>query len=210
MIYHSIFESAYLEEAQNKLNNSWLKSLFDLFNGYDITIAGGAIRDIIFNKPVADIDVFYVDEIPDHIVNELVLEEKGYPYEGTNFLVTHEGEYQGTKVQFIKVDKEYSHVIIKTFPCSISQVFVKHKTLWSSEEFLLSFNNIVKWKPNSEFKYHTKIVSKYPEMIHLWEESNLPTTANLFTELAKPLKLLPKKKYRILNSTTECYREFSV
>lgn len=210
-IYLSAHDNVRLKQAQVKLKESWLAPLFELFTDYDITVAGGAIRDTIFDKPVADIDVFYVDEIPEFIQFELSVEEVGEPYGNTSFSVTHEGEYQHKKVQFIKVNGTFSHELIDTFPCNISKVFVKNNTLWFISDFISSFDNKIIWKVGADKKYKAKIKDKYPEMIHVTKEHfDLNAALGSFVNDSKNAAGVKPKRYRILNSTSECYREFTL
>ena len=210
-IYLSAHDNVRLKQAQVKLKESWLAPLFELFTDYDITVAGGAIRDTIFDKPVADIDVFYVDEIPEFIQFELSVEEVEEPYGNTSFSVTHEGEYQHKKVQFIKVNGTFSHEKVDTFPCNISKVFVKKNTLWFISDFISSFNNTIVWNQFANADYKAKIKAKYPEMLHVTQEQlQLNAFLNSFVNDFKNAAEVKPKRYRILNSTSECYREFTL
>lgn len=197
--YSTASDSTVLNIAQEKLNNGWLSPLFKKLNGLNFIVAGGAVRDTIFDKEVADIDIFYTSVIPNDVISYLSLEEVELSYSNTEFDITHEGMYCGTKVQLIKVIGMITQEVIATFPCSISQVFIKHNKLYSTPFFLKSFSNIVEWKLGAPENYFLKIRAKYPDMYHKLS----PISGQ---EIQIKVKL---KKYRILNSEAELYREFA-
>ena len=73
-------------------------------SGFNFCIAGGAIRDLIFSKEIADIDVFYWGPVGQIFDTYRVVVPYG---EGSNYQVTHEFPWSKReityKVQLIKI-----------------------------------------------------------------------------------------------------------
>jgi len=87
----------------------------------DMAVAGGAIRDMLFDKEVKDIDVFYTGEIT-KIPKEYKAKECDTKYDGSSFTLTHEIPACNVvnipvPIQFIQV--ESIDEIIANFPSNI-------------------------------------------------------------------------------------------
>lgn len=130
-------------------------------------IAGGFIRDTLFNLVPSDVDIFYNDE---DALSEDFLEEYGIPeithgYGDTqDWKLTHETMWDGKKVQFIHTSLTWNE-LFESFPCNISRVgltkegeFITHHTA----EKTLSNSYPIYWnKGTASGDYFNKIYAKY-------------------------------------------------
>ena len=137
-------------------------------------VAGGAIRDMLFDKPIKDIDVFYYqDTIPvinygTFITNVDYTPEK---YEGSKFQLTHSFNYSGfpeTRVQLIKTElPPQQHV--ENFPIDICCVSYGSINGESNQlhipNFVMECYNLKKVYCSSSVddEYLNRIQQKYPE-----------------------------------------------
>lgn len=138
----------------------------------ETTVAGGAIRDMLLDKPIKDIDVFYVGNLE---VDKLSMFEEDYlleaSYEDVQFCVTHIGvKYKDCPypIQLIQVDVEVGKLdgwIRDSFDCNLSKVsFGKHLQL--TQEFLDDTEMEMLTFPNSiNQKYMYKMINKFPDYI---------------------------------------------
>lgn len=141
-------------------------------------VAGGAVRDMLLDKTISDIDVFYENSISieeqclDWDILKLLF--KNNPsvclsifedYDNPEWTVTHGNllhKHSGFKVQLIKVDNVYEHV--NTFGCNLSKVIYSAENgLIMSEEFLDSVRFGVLEFTEVKETYKNKIMAKYPE-----------------------------------------------
>jgi len=134
-------------------------------------VAGGAVRDSLLGKEIADIDVFYKGEL-DHVKVlkkftpvELLSEEIINAYgSGTEWLVkyaklTQEGIQW--PIQLIQVKDFPGH--IKTFGAGISKCWVDLEGLHLSPSFLNNeYLGVIDFSVDNE--YSDKIKFKYPDM----------------------------------------------
>lgn len=95
----------------------------------DPLIAGGAIRDMLFEKPIKDIDVFYskgsFKDKPNLLEKTYFTETGNTPpeYEGCAFSLKHNlynKEFPGIKIQLIKVEDPFKAV--NEFPIDLCRV----------------------------------------------------------------------------------------
>lgn len=195
---------AFIKLKQNNFYGSFLHSFSILLSNYNAVIAGGAIRDFIFDKSINDIDVFYVGECPEVIPITPVPE---VPYgDTTECTLTHEGIFGSYKVQFIRINNdEHISYIVEQFPCSISKCFALTGTLYLETSFLESaFNAKVYWDEFVDVSYQDKIITKYPELLH-----KIYSTAAIASALGVCTKKVTNK-YLILNSPIKAFRELVV
>lgn len=139
----------------------------------DCIVAGGAIRDMLLDKPISDVDIFYEGSLN---LNKLLefftwgdssnpTFEEEYENDGT-WSLTHGNmkcKYSGMKVQFINVNNVYEH--IDTFGCNISKVWY-HTTngLMLTQEFMDGvMYKTLDFEGCTREKYAEKIKAKYPE-----------------------------------------------
>lgn len=158
--------------------NVILPSLLDDFfhkttslNWGSFMVAGGAVRDMFFDKPIKDIDVFYWGELPTTI--KLAFEAEAcdneqYPID--IFKCTHKGKFNGVDVDFIKVKSTtiITEDVLQKFPCSISQICI-----WPQYPNVVRFTNLFKktydthnlyFHEDCSEVYYTNIQVKYPDM----------------------------------------------
>ena len=142
-------------------------------------VAGGAIRDMLFDKPIKDIDVFYskyiwatAHEAPlkygTFITNVECHTEK---YEGSKFQLTHSFDFSsfpGTRVQLIKTElPPQQHV--ENFPIDICCVSYGSINGESNQLHIPNFvmecynNKKVYCSSDVNEEYLNRIQQKYPE-----------------------------------------------
>ena len=155
----------------------WLEQIIEAVEecgGESVSIAGGAIRDIILDKPITDIDVWYTqpldkDKIPKIFKVEKVSSHE--PYE--------QGEDDYFNVEFPQVkfkDFEYPIQLINTtdikkriecFPVNVSKISFDKDGLHMTKEFLFGMNE--KWlifDTDCPDKYKEKIIAKYSDYMY--------------------------------------------
>lgn len=145
----------------------------------DCIIAGGAIRDMLLDKPISDVDIFYEGSLNQSKLLEFftwnsidVPDVEEYENDGTWSLTygNMKCKYSGMKVQFINVQNVYEH--IDTFGCNISKVWY-HATngLMLTHEFMDGvMYKTLDFEGCTREKYAEKIIAKYPE----YAPTNLP------------------------------------
>jgi hypothetical protein len=136
------------------------------------TVAGGAIRDMLLQKPVSDIDVFYVGDIKTAALLNYFKEAKAtnqsYP---DGFTVTHTVALGGLPVpiQLIQVKDIEKH--IETFPTPMSRVQYSHANGLSGVDLDFTHNVVQKefvWDSKVDMPYYDKIKDKYSDWKHVF------------------------------------------
>lgn len=156
------------EEYLTKLEG--ILTCMDLTGATDSVIAGGAIRDMLLEKEIADIDVFITGEVTEKSLksffDKVEVCDNGM-YEENTFNVMFKCSVVGIPVpiQIIQVkDSLAEH--IKAFPCSLSRVFytrkgglggITHSFLWQAQKEQLFFDRKV------NMQYVEKMTKKFPE-----------------------------------------------
>ncbi len=136
------------------------------------TIAGGAIRDMLLQKPVSDIDVFYEGELNEKSLSSYLTQIKAanqtYP---DGFTVTHNVSLTGLPVpiQLIQVKDIVKH--IETFPTQMSRVWYAHEDGLHGID--LDFVHNVKhnefvWDAKVDMPYYDKLKEKYSDWKHVF------------------------------------------
>jgi len=134
------------------------------------TIAGGAIRDMLLQKPVADIDVFYEGELDDKKLSTwfktVKTTDTTYP---DGFNVTYKVSWATIPVpiQLIQVKNIDKH--IESFPSPLCRVQydVKKGLKNIDMDFVDDVaNKVFTWDSNPGVVYFDKIKSKYSDWKH--------------------------------------------
>lgn len=192
---------------------------------FSFMIAGGAIRDVIFDKEINDIDVFYLPQDQEVLLNKIV---EFIPYPDQDFTLTHKflWNLNGVikEVQLIRINKNIQTWIelLNTFPTSISQVCkTKFEIFYTPtfqkalEEKTIEFDTHIKYNA-----YISKICNKYrsSDGWSWWGKENfvVPHGSNeqqesfqdLILSLKKKLKTKSTIKYKVLNHPQQIEREF--
>ena len=134
--------------------------------GTQVTIAGGAIRDMLFNKPIKDIDVFYVGELETSALKEQfdTVVECDIKYEGSSFTVTHEVKHLLIPVwcQLIKIDGDVMKYI-NEFPTPIGRVAYSMEGLKNLTWDVLYAHKdkVIIFDRPTNLKYYNKLSTKY-------------------------------------------------
>ncbi len=135
-------------------------------------IAGGAIRDMLLQKPVNDIDVFYEGELSDKSLNNFFKtvksSETNYP---DGFNVTHTVALTGLPVpiQLIQVKNIQDH--IDTFPTPMSRVWYSQDSGLGGVDMDFVHQAINKqflWDSKVDMPYFDKIKAKYSDWEHVF------------------------------------------
>lgn len=207
-----------------------MKKNFSFFGLNDWALLGGAVRDY-FSYPkhkttIKDLDIFYYGELPEALIDAYVtkaINNGPYPDDGP-FTCTHKGKYQSWSVDFIQIKPGNTYFdVLKAFPCNASQigarVFNGHVDIFHTqvfEEFYV--NNVLLFYNTCPDEYKHKILQKFPNLsygIHFPDQPSLFTTIpNQWTihfptdTTAGVKKSSSLKKYKVINSEKELYREF--
>jgi hypothetical protein len=136
------------------------------------TVAGGAIRDMLLQKPVNDIDVFYEGTLNEKSISSYFHQVKAsnqvYP---DGFNVTHTVWMTGIPVpiQLIQVKDIDKH--IQTFPTPMSRVQYSHEKGLEGVDldfvFTVKMNEFV-WDQKVDASYFDKIQEKYSDWNHIF------------------------------------------
>lgn len=141
----------------------------------ETAVAGGAIRDMLLEKPIKDIDVFYVGALDDGLVTQNFTHDmentKPSDYEESTFKVAY-GRllYKDCPypIQLIKVDVEFGKLdtwIMDNFGCNLSKVLYGGG-LELTQEFLDDVEMEILTFPNPvNRKYMDKMIDKYPDFL---------------------------------------------
>lgn len=140
-------------------------------------IAGGAIRDLVLNKPIRDIDIYIleVSSITKRIITKELREYFGLVYLKKTFGTGYSHGY--IKTMFIKklFGVEYNVIfttlqmydkIIDKFDCSLSKLYYdpkKHKINYSTDFKISVQKEHILFTFGTSQKYRDKILCKYPE-----------------------------------------------
>lgn len=145
-----------------------------LLGEYNKTVvAGGAIRDMLFNKPVKDIDVFYEGELDDKKLEGYFTSIKptgnSYP---DGFNVTHTVAHKDfpVPIQLIQVKNIEAH--IKTFPSPLIRVWVEKGVIHGIDSLLVhdALMQEFCWDIKPDLHYFLKIKEKYSDWEHVFME----------------------------------------
>lgn len=142
----------------------------DLAGADDSIVAGGAIRDMLLEKEIADIDVFITGEVTEKSLKtffDKVEECDNGMYEESKFNVMFKCSVAGIPVpiQIIQV-KGSIEEHINAFPCSLSRVFytreeglvgITYSFLWQAQKGQLFFDKKV------NMQYVDKMTKKFPD-----------------------------------------------
>jgi len=146
-------------------------------NSEDAAIAGGAIRDMLLQKPVSDVDVFYTGVLLDarlkvHFDSVETLTDYGYP---DGFTVTHKVKLKKLPVpiQLIKVEDVDAHIDL--FPSELIRVSYRNST--GLQGLTPSFIDLARlqqfwWDKEVDLKYFSKIKAKYSDWMHMFVEES--------------------------------------
>ncbi len=135
-------------------------------------IAGGAIRDMLLQKPINDIDVFYEGTLMEKSLSTYFKQVKGtnqsYP---DGFTVTHTVSHASLPVpiQLIQVKDIDKH--IETFPTQMSRVWYAHEDGLHGVDLDFVFNvtqNEFVWDKKVDMPYYNKIKEKYSDWKHVF------------------------------------------
>jgi len=132
-------------------------------------VAGGAIRDMLLDKPVKDIDIFYKGKLPDSVVKQLFTVEAKYDkaYDNSEFQVFYSKVFYNNvtlPIQLIETKEDPRSIIIDDFGVNLSKVWLTRAGLVIPNEFLLDASlKILTFKPNCKQSYVERIIDKYPE-----------------------------------------------
>ena len=141
-----------------------------------IVVAGGAIRDMLFNKPVDDIDVFYEGEINESIFKSYfpnaTTSDTTYP-DGWN--VTHNIMCDSfpIKVQLIQVENIEKH--LKTFPSPMMRLYVDgNGGVHGVDSTVIqdAMSQVFFWDKAPDLNYFLKIKAKYSDWKHVFMEKH--------------------------------------
>jgi len=140
-----------------------------------IVVAGGAIRDMLFNKPVDDIDVFYEGEINESIFKSYfpnaTTSDTTYP-DGWN--VTHNIMCDSfpVKVQLIQVENIEKH--LKTFPSPMMRLYVDGNGVHGVDSNVIqdAMSQVFFWDKAPDLNYFLKIKAKYSDWKHEFMEKH--------------------------------------
>lgn len=142
-------------------------------------VAGGAIRDMLLNKPVSDIDVFYEGTVNTKTLQAYFeqAQETDIPNYPEGFNVTHKVKQVGIPVpiQLIQVNNIEEH--IKTFPSEMLRVsYNVDKGLQGFGDIFIdaAVSQTFWWDQKVDLPYFTKIKNKYSDWKHMFhsEEDN--------------------------------------
>ena len=161
----------------------------------DAAVAGGAIRDMLFDKPIKDIDVFYTGEISFEKLKKtwgfsnIVYNEVSYPNTNSTLVYTLTWSSFPVPIQLIHCSMKISE-IINTFPANIGRCYYDEKGLHGiNGDVILSANDKIVWfeQPTS-YKYYMKYKEKYSDWkLKFCEEDDKPPELKV-TELPGELE----------------------
>lgn len=153
--------------------SSKLKTFMAPYN--KVVVAGGAIRDMLFNKPVNDIDVFYEGELKEDMLKQyspnVVTSDSVYP-DGWN--VTHNIIYESfpVKVQLIQVENIEKH--LETFPSQMMRLYVDGDGVHNLDSMIIqdALTKTFFWDKAPDLSYYLKIKAKYSDWKHEFMEKH--------------------------------------
>jgi Poly A polymerase head domain len=137
-------------------------------------VAGGAIRDMLLNKPVSDIDVFYEGTVNTKTLQAYFeqVQETDIPNYPEGFNVTHKLKQVGIPVpiQLIQVNNIEEH--IKTFPSPMMRMWFDMEGLHGLSPGVIADanSNVFFWDQKVDLPYFLKIKNKYSDWKHMFHE----------------------------------------
>ena len=141
-------------------------------NPIKCSVAGGAIRDMLLQKPISDIDVFYEGTLVTEELKESfkLVQSTNHNYPD-GFNITHTVMFKDIPVpiQLIQVKNIEEH--IATFPTPMSRVSYNHsKGLEGVDMDFVYQVNAQKffWDHKVDMKYFDKIKAKYSDWEHIF------------------------------------------
>lgn len=154
-----------------KIYDKILNSLISHEGVSGIVIAGGAIRDMLLEKPIKDIDIFYMGKVDEEKLLKQFTNSSSETtaYEKSDFNVTHGALwFPGCTypIQLIQVDcTDLQYWIMDTFGCNLSKAWYGNG-LYISQEFLDDADmEILTFPKPVSTKYMAKMTEKYPDFI---------------------------------------------
>lgn len=138
-------------------------------------VAGGAIRDMLFNKPVSDIDVFYEGEINDLLFKQYfpnsITSETVYP-DGWNLTHNIMYEHFPVKIQLIQVKDIAKH--IETFPSPMMRMWLDMEGIHGLDAAAMTDakDKVFFWDQQVDLGYFLKIKDKYLDWKHEFMEKH--------------------------------------
>ena len=153
--------------------SSKLKTFMAPYN--KVVVAGGAIRDMLFNKPVSDIDVFYEGELKGDVLKQyfpnVITSDSVYP---DGFNVTHNFmcDMFPVKVQLIQVKDIAKH--IDTFPSPLMRLYIDSDGIYGMDSCMFqdALTKTFFWDKEVDLSYFLKIKSKYSDWKHEFMEKH--------------------------------------
>ena len=162
------------------IDYSFLKTLCEIqevllkCGAIETVVAGGAVRDMLLEKPIKDIDVFYIGDLNEESLENYFTsnedDNSGEAYEDSEFEVLSTKTFPECPypIQLIKVNVEFGKLenwIMDTFGCNLSKVMYG-SGLNLSDEFLadVELEILTFPKPVSK-KYMDKMIDKYPDFL---------------------------------------------
>jgi len=135
----------------------------------EAVVAGGAIRDMLFDKPIKDIDVFYTGELSVNKLNQAGFKDikfVGTYYEGSKTILdfTMQFEKFPVEVQLIHCFDDPVK-IIEAFPANIGRCYYDDKGLHGINGDVLSSadSKTVWFDQPTNYKYYMKYKEKYSD-----------------------------------------------
>lgn len=138
-------------------------------------VAGGAIRDMLFNKPVSDIDVLYEGELKEDMLkqyfSDVVTSDSVYP---DGFNVTHNLLHPAfpVKIQLIQVKDIAKH--IETFPSPMMRMWLDGDGIHGLDTIVYcdAKDQTFFWDQAVDLSYFLKIKHKYSDWKHVFLEKH--------------------------------------
>jgi hypothetical protein len=135
----------------------------------DPIIAGGAIRDMLLEKPVKDIDIFYKGTLPDSVVKQLFTVQAKYDkaYEESTFKVFYAKVFYkdvNLPIQLIETKQDPREIVLDDFGVNLSKVWFSQGGIVLTNEFLLDANvKVLTFKEGCSPNYVERIRNKYSD-----------------------------------------------
>jgi hypothetical protein len=154
-----------------------------------VTIAGGAIRDMLLERPIKDIDVLYTmpkvektepngwlawdeyKEIDEEIIKKYFTygQKTAADYEDDTFTITHphliwKDDLTNTQIQLIFVQNDPDEYV-QEFPCTLSRVAYGNELSISNEFMYAAENQLLVFTDDCSETYQEKMYAKYPEFL---------------------------------------------
>lgn len=154
-----------------------------------VTIAGGAIRDMLLERPIKDIDVFYTTkkvekkdpnsflawneytDIDEEIIKKYFTygTKSAADYEDDTFTITHphliwKDDLTNTQIQLIFLQDDPDNYIGE-FPCTLSRVAYGQALEISNEFMYAAENQLLVFTDDCSETYQEKMYAKYPEFL---------------------------------------------